>query len=380
MMKLLFENLLENWCDGLLRLQVQEMKQASLYGGILCPACERIHGRCIDAVYPLMHMAARTGQERYLDTAVRLMMWSDNVRQPDGSYHNEVGTCQWKGITVFAAIAIADALTFHGQLLDKKTRQLWTSHLRLSGEYIYDHVAVTEEWNINYPAVGSYAMVLLGKLLDEPRFNKRGRELAHGCMDFLTDENKLLAGEGGTQQTANGPAIDLGYNVEESLPGLVLYGKLAKDDEVLEVVTESLKSHLEFMLPDGGWDNSWGTRNYKWTYWGSRTSDGCQPAYALLAERDPAFTEAAYRNTQLMESCTKDGLLYGGPHYMNHGVPPCVHHTFCHAKALAIVLDHGAADDHKAGASLPRENTPGVHEFPEIKTYLASSGDRKSVV
>ena len=26
---------------------------------------------------------------------------------------------------------------------------------------------------------------------------------------------------------------------------------------------------------DGGWDNSFGTRNNKWTYWGNRTSDGC---------------------------------------------------------------------------------------------------------
>ena len=33
------------------------------------------------------------------------------------------------------------------------------------------------------------------------------------------------------------------------------------------------KKHLEFMLPDGAWDNSWGTRSFKWTYWGVKSSN-----------------------------------------------------------------------------------------------------------
>ena len=35
------------------------------------------------------------------------------------------------------------------------------------------------------------------------------------------------------------------------------------------------------------------------------------------------------------------GLLYGGPHLHINGDPPCVHHTFTHAKSLATVLDAG---------------------------------------
>ena len=76
-------------------------------------------------------------------------------------------------------------------------------------------------------------------------------------------------------------AVDLGYNVEESLQSLVLYGLLEQDEEVLATVTKALTTHAEFMLPDGAWDNSWGTRSYKWTYWGSRTSDGCQAAICV---------------------------------------------------------------------------------------------------
>ena len=47
---------------------------------------------------------------------------------------------------------------------------------------------------------------------------------------------------------------------------------------MLDQTVAALRTHMEFMLPDGAWDNSWGTRNYKWSWWGSRTSDGCHPA------------------------------------------------------------------------------------------------------
>jgi hypothetical protein len=129
------------------------------------------------------------------------------------------------------------------------------------------------------------------------------------------------------------------------------------------------------MLPDGAWDNSWGSRNYKWTYWGSRTTDGCQPAFALLADRDPYFAEAALRNARLLKECTHDGILYGGPHYYQHGELPCIHHTFCHAKGLATVLNYaGNKTLVSSNTALPRESSSGIREYPEIRTWLAATG------
>ncbi len=90
-------------------------------------------------------------------------------------------------------------------------------------------------------------------------------------------------------------------------------------------------------LPDGAWDNSFGTRNYKWSYRGSRTSDGCAAGYGLAD--DPVLQEAFRRNTQLLERCTQDGLLYGGDIFAAAGEPPCVHHTFGHARGLAVFLN-----------------------------------------
>ena len=103
-----------------------------------------------------------------------------------------------------------------------------------------------------------------------------------------------------------------------------------------------MKTHMEFMLPDGAWDNSWGSRNYKWSWWGSRTSDGCHPGFVLMPKFDPRFREVARRNLELMAACTHDGLLYGGPDYFAHGDLPCIHHTFTHAKALATVSSTAA--------------------------------------
>ncbi len=119
------------------------------------------------------------------------------------------------------------------------------------------------------------------------------------------------------------------------------------------------------MLPDGAWDNSWGSRNYKWTWWGSRTSDGCHPAYILLADHEPKFLEAAHRNLELMSACTHNNLLYGGPTTSQHGDQPCIHHTFTHAKSLATVLDSNVPTSTPNPASpSPATNPTTSNPFP----------------
>ncbi|MEM9258256.1 MAG: hypothetical protein AAGA62_01345, partial [Bacteroidota bacterium] len=172
------------------------------------------------------------------------------------------------------------------------------------------------------------------------------------------------------------------YAVEESLNGAVIYALREKDEALLAALLKSLQGHLEFMLPDGGWDNGWGTRQFKWTYWGSRTTDGSLPAFALLADHDPAFGTAAYLHTELLRECTaKNGLLYGGLHYAQHGLGPCIHHTFAHAKPLAFLLDleEGFPTISKS-APLPRSLADGVKVFPEIDVRLAAKGPWRATV
>ncbi|MCF7954362.1 MAG: hypothetical protein K9M75_01035 [Phycisphaerae bacterium] len=380
----LMEKLLKQWCDGMLKMQIYRPDDPALNGALGCPSCSFIHGRCMDAVYPFLYMANRTGEKKYLDAGIRAFEWSKNVSQPDGSWTVIADPKSWKGITVFGAIALADALKYHGSVLDKARRERWLARLRQAGDFLLNFFTKIDSSNLNYGCTTVYAMHLLGTFLDEPKYIRHSQKLAGQFEKYLTKPNQLIFGEG---KPVDGKSprgllpVDLGYNVEESLNGIAMYALAAGDQKMIDLVAKSMTSHLEFMLPDGGWDNSWGTRQFKWTYWGSRTSDGCQPGYALMRHKNPAFTTAVYQNTRLMEQCTHNGLLYGGPHYVSHGVKPCIHHTFTHAKALACVLDHegqGFKIDHSP--VLPRMKASGVKEFPELATFLASIGPWRATV
>src|SRR5215472_12100959 len=379
----LYADLLTTWCDGIIARQVTAMRERALYGGLLCPACVLIHGRCGDAVYPFLRMARSTGNSKYLDAAVRVHEWTEQqVGRSDGSWVNDVNLSSWKGITVFHTIALAEALHHHGELLDAATRRKWTERVARAAKFL-DGFMTIETGNINYPVTSSYCFALCSQVLGDSHFLDRARQMAHSCLDYFTP-NGILFGEGHPLKAITRKGchpVDLGYNVEESLPSLALYALATNDQPILEHVIAALKTHMEFMLPDGAWDNSWGTRNYKWTWWGSRTSDGCHPAYVLLAKYEPKFLEAARRNLELMAACTHNGLLYGGPDYFRHGDLPCVHHTFTHAKALATVLDRASGDLQTVERlSLPRDEPYGLKTYPEIGTRLAAIGDWRATM
>ena len=380
----LCRDLLKDWCDGMLLVQINNPSDPSMHGALDCLPCGHIHGRCMDAVYPFFHMADVTGERKYLEAGVAVFQWAErNVSQPDGSWTVIQDPKSWRGITVFGAIALAETLKHHGDLLEDEMRAQWTARLRRAADFIHANF----DWhysNVNYAYTAVYGLYLLGEVLDDPRYAARSKELASGVKRFMTEPNKLVFGEG---KPVDGKSpkgllpVDLGYNVEESLNNVVLYALHARDQDMQALLTESLESHLEFMLPDGAWDNSWGTRQAKWSYWGSLTADGCQQAYGLMADRNPAFGTAAYLNTCLLKRCTKHGLLHGGLHYFSRGVKPCVHHTFTHAKSLAAMLDageHAPAINH--AAPLPRQRADGVRFFPEVQVWLAARGPWRATV
>jgi hypothetical protein len=363
--------------------QVTGLADPALRGGLLCAACGLIHGRCGDAVYPLLRVAHSTGDEKYLRAALEVHEWSERtVSRADGSWVNDVSLSTWQGITVFHALALAEALEHHGGILDAAVRKRWTERLARAAKFLDGFITI-ETGNVNYPVTASLAFVLCGRVLGDEHYVERGRGLAHEVLGQFTADG-FLFGEGHPLRgvTAKGcRPVDLGYNVEESLPSLALYSLLTDDAVVRETVLSAMKTHMEFMLPDGAWDNSWGTRNYKWSWWGSRTSDGCHPGMVLMAEHDARFREAARRNVELMAACTHDGLLYGGPDYFAHGDAACIHHTFTHAKALATVLDRCSfAVETRERPKLPRDEAYGLKNFPVIGTLLAAIGPWRATV
>lgn len=383
--KNLISNLLKDWCDGMLKVQINNPSNLDEHGALGCPSCSHIHGRCMDAVYPFLYMADITGDKKYTEAAKLVMLWAENnVSQESGAWTVIKNPKSWKGITVFGAIALAEALHYHGHVLDDTTKLAWTTRLEKAGQYIYDTFTI-DFTNINYPGTAVYGLNLIGNVLNRDDFKEKSKKLALEVKVYFTENEGLLFGEckkSSSKLSEKGlHGVDLGYNVEETLNSLVMYALKEKDEELLQILTKSLNSHLEFMLPDGAWDNSWGNRMYKWSYWGSRTCDGSQPAFGMMAHINPAFGTAAVKNTELLQRCTADGLIHGGPHFVSAGIPPCVHHTFTHAKPLAALLDHW---EHlpkiNKQTALPRTIADGVKHFKDLDVFLFARGNWRGTV
>lgn len=379
--------LLHTWVDTLLEYQMTS-KDPHLDGGLMCPACARIHGRCGDAVLPILCVAQHTGETKYVDAAKRLMRWMDNVHMPDGSWMNDVHVSDWNGTTVFASIALVEALRHHGELLDDSTKTEWRKQLLKAGEFINGNRFIysrkregMRNMNVNYSASSTYALYAIGAECGRKDFQQKARETAADLIPYFTENNHFLYGEGPNiwTKTVNGcRPVDLLYNVEESLPNMVYYALEANDTTLLRHLKTSMDTHLEFMLPDGAWDNSWGTRSFKWTYWGGRTSDGFMGGYYALAHLNPAYAEAIGRNVKLLQKATHKGLLFGGMHYRSWGWAPCIHHTFGHAKALASFLNQPVK--HLPEAKLPRDMAYGCKEMKDIRTWLVATQDWRASI
>ena len=385
------ESLLTEWMDTFLTYQSQDPRPA-FNGAVFCPGCMRVHGRIGDAVLPLMYLADRTKDNKYLYAAKRLMAWMENIHCPDGGWMNDVNVSDWNGTTVFAAIALYEALHYHGHLLDDSTRNHWKQQLLEAGEFIMNHPFIysrnrkgMRNNNVNYSASATYALQAIGELWNRQDFKDEAHTIAQALKErYFTQQDGFLFGEGPNIWTAtkNGCyPVDLGYNVEESLPNLVYYARMVKDEELLKLVERSMSTHLEFMLPDGAWDNSWGTRSFKWTYWGGRTSDGFMGGYYAMAAQHPEYVTAIGRNISLLRQATHDGLLHGGMHYRESGMRPCIHHTFGHAKALASFLEVEANPSQSLRlAKLPREQAYGMKYFSDIRTWLIAEGDWRATL
>ncbi len=366
--------LLLDWCDALVRLQINKTNDPRLDGGILCPACGCVHGRCHEAVYPLLWAAHTTGNESYLTAARRLFDWGENVRCADGGFRNDLKS-EWKGVTVFAAVALHDALFFHGALLTAAEKARWEARLLAMGEWLSRNLTEQSSAYLNYLAANASAMALLGNYFSNEEYLSLAKRLAAFCLGHIT-QSSLICGEGHPRDAVSPKgcrAVDVGgYNVEETLPSLSRYAAAAGDRKTAEACCALWRAHLAFLLPDGAWDDSTGTRSFKWSYWGSRTADGCQGALFALGAEDPVFAEAAWRNFALYRRCTFDGLLAGGPDYRQNGEPACVHHTFCHAKALAATLDGPLPAF--ARVPVPSDHPSPLTHYPELDAWRAACG------
>ena len=109
----------------------------------------------------------------------KLMKWMENVHRPDGSWMNDVHVSDWSGTTVFAAIALYEAVHYHGHLLDDSTCNHWKKQLLEAGEFMMKNPQMYSRRmqgnmkrlnNVNYSASVTYALQALCEMLNRPDF------------------------------------------------------------------------------------------------------------------------------------------------------------------------------------------------------------------
>ena len=377
----LYRKRLKEYCDALISMQ-DKSDDPAFKGGIYCRSCKMIHGRCPDAVYGFTVMAKISGEEKYLQAAKDVFLYGENMLCTDGGLYNDAQAA-WRYTTTFHQIAVIEALRAGKDLFDAETIAAFEKRAKGMAEWLYFNLDERSPANINYATTNGLAMALSGTYFKDQKYLDRAAHLIAYAMEHIS-ESGFLYGESKPHNRLSDKgcrSVDLGYNVEESVPALVKYAVEVGDTALLDRVQKIVENHLKFLLPDGGWDNSFGNRNNKWTYWGSRTSDGCAPMFLLLADRNPAFAEAALRNTEQLAACTVDGFLYGGPHYHKHGEHACTHHLFEHVNSIAFAVEH--IDEKYLSperTSIPMDSEDVFDYYPEIRTYKLAKGKYSATI
>jgi len=377
--RLAAESLFERWCEGLYANQLRETPRRETHGALMCPACGFLHGRAGDAVYPFVRMWVRTGESRWLSAARDVVEWTErNFVREGGGYVNDQQS-SWLYTSVFSQIALGRTLLRYGDALPHDVAERWRSAFDRLSVWTMDYFQLQPGPNVNYLAAYCEAMALAWKLSGEDRFRVAAERMARDRVMRCFTHDGFLFGEGrpldGKSQERGLHFIDIGYNLEESLPALSAAADMLGDARLAEQVEISAKAHAEFLLPDGAIDNAAGSRSVKWTYYGSRTSDGALPLWAWCARRGvPWGVRAIDRTLRLLSRCTGgDNLLAGGLDYAMAGEPTCIHHTFTHAKALAVLLEEGAPES-VSPAELPREAEYGHRHVDALDVDLVAVG------
>lgn len=331
------------------------------FGGIWCEHCHVWHTRAAEAVYPFTISYFITKDERYLAAAKNTAAWLIRQQQSNGSWKETPE--EWTGTTTDQLLMLLLSYEkLEGKLTDAEKRN-WQQAMRNAANYL-NAVMKPEFASINYVATTTATLAKAGIVLQDASYTSKARILARRTISKI-DEDGFLNGEGGKSH-GNKMGIDLGYNMEMSLWGLGLYAKLTADTLVYAQVKKALQSHLYFIYPDGSLDASWGIRSNKWTAYGSATSDGCQVLFSLLADEDPRYATASYRNLQYLRSNLTGDLLGYGPQYAElFNKPPCIYPSFAKAKNLAMAYEFETKNEREM-KPMPADKEGWMKLFPTL--------------
>jgi len=378
-------SLLKEWCDYMLDHTVKGIEDPNLKGAMLCPACGFVHGRFADSILAYTLLYTETGDEKYLKAADEAVDWSENnVLTPEGTWYNDINAT-WYGTGLFSAMALGETLhNFKGKIPEDIYNKWYKIFVRMAeGCKVFVHY----DWYkpvINYYCGAAAFFAFCYRFLGDEKY-KAEANYWEEIISHQFDSDGLLFGESHPIDDISKKGcygIDLGYNLEESLQLLIQYALYIEDEVKLKFYCDKALAHLEFIMPDGAIDNSFGSRHNKWTYWGSRTSDGVQEAFPRVAKYDRRFAKTAALNFDLLRRCTVNGAFYGGLMQHDANQPACIHHSFAHTKALALMYLYMDEKDFEKieNITLPRETAYGIKTFQNGYLKLISVGDIRATI
>ena len=321
--------------NTLVDLQNKNKKDAD-FGAIYCKHCNLYHTRAAEAIFPLTYEYKITGNKERLKSALNLGRWLLKQQKPTGEW---VETPEdWTGTTTDQLLMLVLSYPIISKDLPAKEKLIWLNSFERAGDYLTS-VMNTVFASINYCATTTATLSELYKIVPKQIYKDKATELAHNIVAKM-NADYFIEGEGALVNKELKYGVDLGYNMEMSLWGLTRFALNFDDKMVLNAVREALKNHIWFIYPNGALDGSWGIRSNKWTIYGSGTSDGCHPLFAMFAHENDQYRSAAIRNIQLLDACiTKEGLAGYGPHHATvMSDVPCIYPTFAKAKSMAMAM------------------------------------------
>ena len=329
-------------CDILISHQFTDENSAD-HGALLCPAHEKSHTRTGEAVFPLLHLYSETNEKEYLDAALGLLRWLSRVQKDDGSWESE--SCEVEGLaTVSLTLALSHSYQLPKSPVADKDRETLVKMIRKGAEYVCDRATSKRLEQLGpgmgFLALSSSALQFAHGVTGEERYRLSARDNALSAIQQINEEGFLVGERPGVPSCH--PYVDVGFSVEISLGALTVYSCLSGNQEVREAVLKALQTHLNFIVPTGYIDDSWGTRMDRWTLLGSEEGIGCQVPFLALRNFDARFQRAAGQNLRFMlKNMMKDGLVTAGPHAKDSpGYRPCITPTALRANALSQTLTY----------------------------------------
>jgi hypothetical protein len=351
--------------EALLKMQIVDTARAE-YGALVCPETRDLHTRAAEAVYPFAVMFKEKGDKRYLWAAIALGNWLIRQQEKGGEWLETPWT--WTGTTADQLLMMSLTYPIVAPHLSQQEQSVWKVSIKKAADYLV-RVMNPDFATINYCATTPATLAVTNAVVPDPAYLVKARQLSRQVLSKMNPDG-FIDGEAARVGTVK-YGVDPAYEFDMSFWGLLLYARIANDTLVANTIRQAVGHHLALVYPNGVIDGSWGTRCYKWTTYGSKTADGSQILFSLLAPTDARCRAAALRNLAYLRTMIRDGVVGNGP--QSFGLlpdSPCIYPTFARAKNLAMAIELG---DQDAGqlAPLPSEQ-PGMFAFyPSVNIAVA---------